>query len=164
MTMAQAPSVRRVITGHDADGKAIVKIDQVCTDFVEGRPNGFLRNIWTTDGTPADNDGQDDGGARAGRFTMIENGSVFRILHFLPGVQKRVHRTDSIDYIVVMAGEIDMELDEGEQVHLEAGDVLVQRGTVHNWVNRGTEPCTMAVILVQAKPVEAGGKVLEAFG
>jgi len=64
----------------------------------------------------------------------------------------------------VMAGEIDMELDEGEQVHLKAGDVMVQRGTVHNWVSRGTEPCTLAVILVHAKPVEAGGKTLNAFG
>ncbi|MDB5956874.1 MAG: cupin domain protein [Ramlibacter sp.] len=164
MNMNEAPKVRRVITGHDAEGKAIVKIDEVCSDFTEGRPNGFLRNIWTTDTTPADNDGQADAAARPGRFTMIENGTVFRILHFLPGVQKRVHRTDSIDYIVVMAGEIDMELDEGEQVHLKTGDVMVQRGTVHNWVNRGSEPCTMAVILIHAKPVEAGGKTLEAFG
>ena len=164
MTMANPPSVRRVVTGHDDKGKAIVKIDEVCTDFVEGRPNGYLCNIWTTDTTPADNSGQDDQGARPGRFTMIENGTVFRILHFLPGLAQRVHRTDSIDYLVVMSGEIDMELDEGEHVHLKAGDVMVQRGTVHNWVNRGTEPCTMAVILVHAKPVQAGGKILEAFG
>jgi mannose-6-phosphate isomerase-like protein (cupin superfamily) len=162
--MNQPPKVRRVVTGHDADGKAIVLIDQVCTDFVEGRPNGFLRNIWTTDTVPADNDGSDDKGARAGRFTMIENGSVFRILHFLPGVAQRVHRTDSIDYLVVMDGEIDMELDDGVEVHLQKGDVMVQRGTVHNWVNRGSAPCTIAVILIHAKPVQAGGRTLEAFG
>lgn len=164
MTMANPPKVRRVVTGHDASGKAIVLIDQTCTDFIEGRPNGFLRNIWTTDTTPADNDGSEDKGARPGRFTMIENGTVFRILHFLPGVAQRVHRTDSIDYLVVMSGEIDMELDDGVEVHLRAGDVMVQRGTVHNWVNRGSEPCTMAVILVHAKAVEAGGRTLEAFG
>jgi mannose-6-phosphate isomerase-like protein (cupin superfamily) len=164
MTMANPPKVRRVVTGHDADGKAIVLIDQTCTDFVEGRANGFLRNIWTTDTAPADNDGSDDKGARPGRFTMIENGTVFRILHFLPGLAQRVHRTDSIDYLVVMSGEIDMELDDGVEVHLKAGDVMVQRGTVHNWVNRGTEPCTMAVILVHANPVQAGGKTLQAFG
>lgn len=162
--MSRPPRVRRVVTGHDAQGKAIVKIDEVCTDFVEGRPNGFLRNIWTTETTPADNSGQQDGGARPGRFTMIENGTVFRILHFLPGVAQRVHRTDSIDYLVIMAGEIDMELDDGVSVHLKAGDVMVQRGTVHNWVNKGTEACTMAVILVHAKPVEAGGQTLNAFG
>ncbi|MDB5913499.1 MAG: cupin domain protein, partial [Ramlibacter sp.] len=56
------------------------------------------------------------------------------------------------------------ELDEGQEVHLKTGDVMVQRGTVHNWVNRGTEPCTMAVILVHASPVQAGGKTLNAFG
>ena len=162
--MAHPPKVRRVVTGHDQDGKAIVLIDETHTDFVEGRPNGFVRNIWTTDTTPADNDGSEDQGARPGRFTMIENGTVFRILHFLPGVAQRVHRTDSIDYLVVMSGEIDMELDDGVEVHLRAGDVMVQRGTVHNWVNRGTEPCTMAVILVHAKAVQAGGKTLPAFG
>jgi mannose-6-phosphate isomerase-like protein (cupin superfamily) len=162
--MSQPPSVRRVVTGHDAQGKAIVKIDEVRTDFVETRPNGFSRNIWTTETVPADNSGQQDGGARAGRFTMLENGTVFRILHFLPGLAQRVHRTDSTDYLVIMSGEIDMELDDGVSVHLKAGDVLVQRGTVHNWVNNGTQPCTMAVILVHAKPVEAGGRLLEAFG
>ena len=158
------PKIRRVVTGHDENGKAIVKIDEVCTNFNEGRPNGFACNIWTTDTTPADNSGQADGGKREGKFTMIENGTVFRILDFHPGVQRRMHRTDSIDYIVVMSGEIDMELDDGEAVHLKAGDVMVQRGTVHNWINRGTEPCVMAVILVHANPVQAGGKTLAAFG
>jgi quercetin dioxygenase-like cupin family protein len=95
---------------------------------------------------------------------MIENGSVFRILDFHPGVQQRVHRTDSIDYIVVISGEIDMELESGEEVHLKQGDVMVQRGTVHNWINRGTAPCVMAVILIHAHPVQAGGKTLNAFG
>jgi quercetin dioxygenase-like cupin family protein len=158
------PKIRRVVTGHDSQGKAIVKIDEVCTQFRESRPNGYVCNIWTTDTQPADNSGQEDGGKREGAFTMIENGTVFRILDFQPGVQRRVHRTDSIDYIVVMSGEIDMELDEGESVHLKAGDVMVQRGTVHNWINRGTEPCVMAVILIHAKPVQAGGKTLNAFG
>jgi quercetin dioxygenase-like cupin family protein len=158
------PTVRRVVTGHDEQGKAIVKIDEVCTQFNEGRPNGFACNIWTTDTVPADNSGQADGGKREGKFTMIENGSVFRILDFHPGVQRRVHRTDSIDYIVVISGEIDMDLDDGASVHLKAGDVMVQRGTVHNWINRGTEPCVMAVILVHANPVQAGGETLTAFG
>jgi mannose-6-phosphate isomerase-like protein (cupin superfamily) len=75
----------------------------------------------------------------------------------------RNHRTDSIDYIVVLSGEIEMELDD-TVVQLKAGDVMVQRGTIHNWVNRGTQPCVLAVILIAAKPVEAGGKVLNAVG
>jgi oxalate decarboxylase/phosphoglucose isomerase-like protein (cupin superfamily) len=56
-----------------------------------------------------------------------------------------------------------MELDDST-VHLKAGDVMVQRGTIHNWVNRGTQPCVLAVVLVDAKSVEAGGKVLNAVG
>jgi quercetin dioxygenase-like cupin family protein len=88
---------------------------------------------------------------------------INRPAEFAPGVAPRVHRTDSIDYAVVMSGEIDMELDNSV-VHLKAGDVLVQRGTIHNWVNRGTAPCVIAFILIDAKPVEVGGKVLHADG
>jgi uncharacterized cupin superfamily protein len=61
----------------------------------------------------------------------------------------------------VISGEIDMELDDS-LVHLRAGDVMVQRGTIHNWVNRGTDPCLLAVVLIDAKSVEAGGKTLPA--
>ena len=74
----------------------------------------------------------------------------------------RNHRTDSIDYAVVISGEIDMELDDGVIVKLKAGDVLVQRGTIHNWVNRGTEDCVIAFVLISAKPVTAAGKALNA--
>jgi mannose-6-phosphate isomerase-like protein (cupin superfamily) len=63
----------------------------------------------------------------------------------------------------VISGEIDMELDD-TTVHLKAGDVLVQRGTIHNWVNKGTSPCVIAFVLVAARPVTAGGKVLNAVG
>ena len=80
-----------------------------------------------------------------------------------PGVTPRNHRTDSIDYGPVISGEIDMELD-GTSVHLKAGDVLVQRGTIHNWVNNGTVPCVIAFAQIGAKPVTAGGKVLKAHG
>jgi mannose-6-phosphate isomerase-like protein (cupin superfamily) len=64
---------------------------------------------------------------------------------------------------VVVSGEIDMELDDSV-VHLKAGDVLVQRGTIHNWVNRGTAACVIAFVLIDAKPVETGGKTLRAQG
>ena len=157
-----ALQVRRVITGHDANGRAIVKIDEVSTNLSSGRAGATACNIWTTEGFPANNDGAADEGLRK-VGTTLSNGTVFRIIEFAPGLAPRNHRTDSIDYIVVMAGEIDMELD-GAVVHLKAGDVMVQRGTIHNWVNRGTEPCVLAVILVAAKPVEAGGKVLPAAG
>ena len=159
----ELPKVRRVVTGHDDSGKAIVKIDEVMTNYREGRPGAYVGNVWTTDTVPADNSGQLDNGMREGKFTMIENGTVFRIIDFRPGVQQRIHRTDTIDYIVVMSGEIDMELEAGEEVHLKAGDVMVQRGTVHNWINRGTQTCVLAVMLVHANSVVAGGQTLAPF-
>ncbi|MGH7033468.1 MAG: cupin domain-containing protein [Stellaceae bacterium] len=153
---------RRVVTGHDTNGKAAVLIDETAKNVVSGRPGALSANIWTSAGFPVSNDGSSDESARK-VGTALENGTVFRVVEFGPGVQRRMHRTDSIDYAVVMAGEIDMELDDST-VHLKAGDVLVQRGTIHNWVNRGTQPCTIAFILIAAKPVEAGGKVLRAEG
>jgi quercetin dioxygenase-like cupin family protein len=93
----------------------------------------------------------------------LENGTVFRVVRYEPGVTPRRHRTDSVDYAVVISGEIDMELD-GETVTLKAGDVLVQRGTIHNWVNRSKDVAIVAFVLVAAKPVTAGGKTLAAIG
>ena len=158
-----ALSVRRVITGHDGKGKAIVKLDEVAKHLVAGRPGATVCNVWTTEGFPANNDGAADEGLRK-VTTTLPNGTIFRVIEFAPGVAARNHRTDSIDYITVISGEIDMELDDGKSVHLKAGDVLVQRGTIHNWVNKGTAPCVIAFVLVAAKPVSAGGKVLNAVG
>jgi quercetin dioxygenase-like cupin family protein len=142
-------NIRRVVTGHDAHGKAIVRIDDVGAHVASGRPNMSRQLIWTTDDLPVHfaEDGEDKGAREIG--TTIRNGSVFRVIEFEPGVAPRNHRTDSIDYAVVMSGEIDMEMDDSV-VHLKAGDVLVQRGTIHNWVNQGTEPCVIAFILISS--------------
>ena len=155
-------SVRRVITGHDPSGRAIVQVDDPSTRAFVGRPGATACNVWTTEGFPVDNDGTaDQGGRQAG--TTLPGGTIFRVIEFAPGVQARNHRTDSIDYITVISGEIDMELDDSS-VHLKAGDVMVQRGTIHNWVNRGTAPCVLSVVLIDAKSVTAGGKTLPAAG
>ena len=155
-----ALKVRRVITGHDANGKAIVQIDEVVSKLKEGRPGAMVAPIWTTEGFPVNNDGQDDAATRQ-VGTTLAGGTILRMVEFSPGVQSRNHRTDSIDYAIIMSGEIDMEMD-GTTVHLRAGDVLVQRGTIHNWINRGTAPCLIAFVLVAAKPVERAGKILRA--
>ena len=154
--------LRRVVTGHDANGRAVVKIDEVSKNLGSTRPGQMACVVWTTESFPVDNTGDADAGMRQ-VGTTLNNGTVFRVVEFGPGVAPRNHRTDSIDYAVVMAGEIDMEMDH-TVVHLKAGDVLVQRGTIHNWVNRGTFPCVIAFILIDAKPVEIGGKVLRAEG
>ena len=157
-----ALQIRRVITGHDSSGRAVVKIDEVARSLVSSRPGATAGVVWTTEGFPIDNTGEEDAGLRK-TGTTLDNGTVFRILELAPGVTPRNHRTDLIDYAVVMSGEVDMELDDAT-VHLKAGDVLVQRGTIHNWVNRGTEPCVIAFVLIAAKPVTVGGKVLRAEG
>ena len=154
--------IRRVVTGHDASGRAVVKIDEVAKNLVSSRPGATACVVWTTAGFPVENTGEEDAGLRK-TGTTLDNGTVFRVLELAPGVTPRNHRTDSIDYAVVMSGEVDMELDD-TTVHLKAGDVLVQRGTIHNWVNRGSEPCIIAFVLIAAKPVSVGGKVLQAQG
>ena len=155
-------TIRRIVTGHDDKGRAKVLIDETVKNVSSQRPGALYSVVWSTEGFPVSNDGDEDtSGRKVG--TTLDNGTVFRIVSFGPGVSPRNHRTDSIDYAVVISGEIDMELDVGS-VHLKAGDVLVQRGTIHNWVNKGKEPCIIAFTLVAAKSVNVGGKIFPAQG
>ena len=147
-------NVRRVVTGHDDQGRAKVLIDETVKNVASQRPGALYSVIWSSEGFPVNNDGDaDPSGKKIG--TTISDGTVFRIVSFGPGVAPRNHRTDSIDYAVVMSGEIDMEL-ESEKCTSRPGHVLVQRGTIHNWVNTGSEPCVIAFTLVSAKSVTAG--------
>ena len=155
--------IRRVVTGHTADGRAKVEADEIAKNVISNRPGASSCVVWSTKGFPVDNDGFHD--PTSGTFkTTVDNGTVFRIVRYEPGVTPRRHRTDSVDYAVVISGSIDMELDDGVVVKLTAGDVLVQRGTMHNWVNHGTEDCVIAFVLISAKPVMASGKPLSAVG
>ncbi len=158
-----APEVRRVVTGHDENGRSRVDIDEAL-EVSSGREGLERGPVWSTGSFPVNNSGsgQGTGGARAAAAPDA-NSTVFRVVQYAPGVAPRVHRTQTIDYAVVISGEIDMELDHGE-VRLRQGDVLVQRGTIHNWINRGTEPCVIAFILIAAESVEAGGMTLRATG
>ena len=154
--------MRRVVTGHDRDGRAVVKIDEMVKNVQSRRPHMSSAVIWSTDTIPVSNDGDEDQSSLP-KGTTIENGTVFRVVRYEPGVTPRRHRTDSVDYAVVIQGEIDMELD-GETVTLKQGDVLVQRGTVHNWVNRSNDVAIVAFVLVSAKPVTIRGRTLHAEG
>lgn len=154
--------IRRVVTGHDRDGKAVVAIDEVSRDVVSFRPGATVTNVWSTAEFPVDNTGAADA-AKEITGTTRDNGTVFRVIEFAPGVAPRNHRTSSVDYAVVLSGEIDMEMD-GSIVTLRAGDVLVQRGTIHDWINRSDKPCVIAFVLIDAGPVEQGGKTLSAHG
>jgi len=123
-------------------------------ETVSGRPGFSQIPVWATKELPARLTDEDPSAWTFG--TTIAGGSVFRVIEYAPGVAQRWHRTDSIDYAVVLSGEIDMQMDEGE-AHLRAGDVIVQRGTIHNWVNRGTAPCVIAFVLIATQGGQATG-------
>ena len=170
---------RRVVTTNDASGKAVVLLDGPAPNVSVRRETGLASTLlWVTDSTPPDISGDADVADREIAVPPPPDGSIFRIVEFFPEkeLEKKVnneemlkemglsgtgdmgakprhhgmHRTDSIDYAVIMSGEIDMLLDDSE-VHLKAGDVVVQRGTNHAWANRGDEPCKIAFILIDAK-------------
>ena len=136
--------VRRIVTGVDEAGRSRVITDAVLDNVVSRRPGHSSCVVWST--------AIDDTAARAVATdamppTAIDDGTIFRVIDYQPGVAARPHQTDSIDYIAVLAGEIDLELD-AETVRLHPGDVVVQRATMHNWINRGTEVCRLMVVLL----------------
>jgi mannose-6-phosphate isomerase-like protein (cupin superfamily) len=155
-------NIRRVVTGHNEQGKAVVQFDEISDNVISRRPGHASAVIWSTDTFPSDLADTADAAQRK-VDTALSSGTVFRVARFDPGVAGRMHRTTSLDYAVVISGAIDMELDEGE-VRLNAGDVLVQRGTLHNWINRGVEPCIIAFVLVGAAPLEVENVNLDAIG
>ncbi|MFN7087777.1 MAG: cupin domain-containing protein [Burkholderiales bacterium] len=144
---------RRVVTGVNAQGKSCIKWDSEIEPKA-GRPGFGNIPMWATRKLPAEMTEEDPNTWDLG--TSIAGGSVFRLARYEPGVAERWHRTDSIDYAVCLSGELWMQMEEGE-VHLKPGDVVIQRGTLHNWVNRGKEPCIMAFILVATAGGESTG-------
>jgi len=155
------PPIRRVVTGHDAHDVAKVLMDAPATNWKSTSPGTVSTLIWTTEGTPADirvGEAIEDCGARILGTAPPANGTRFAVIDFPPGNSGRMHRTETIDYVIVIAGEIDMDMDDST-VHLRAGDVMVQRGTNHAWVNRGTVPARLAFVLIDAKPLGIGHPV-----
>jgi mannose-6-phosphate isomerase-like protein (cupin superfamily) len=180
------PTTRRIVTGHDDGGKAVVLMDGAAPNTVVRPGTGSVTSlVWVTDETPALMAGSADRADRTIGIPPPPNGSIFRVVDFQPNApegadpakQKEVlatmggatyhahgggparhpfmHRTRSIDYAIVLQGEIDMLLDDSE-VHLKAGDVLVQQGTNHAWVNRSGQVCRIAFVLIDGQdPLEA---------
>ncbi|WP_444930850.1 cupin domain-containing protein [Microbulbifer sp. SSSA002] len=153
-----AINIRRVVTGCDSQGKPVVLMDDRGLHTSSWRPHMIQQQLWTTRDLPVDlcEDGEDRGGCNIAG-TTIPGGSVFKVVEFGPGVTPRSHQTDSIDYAVVMSGKIEMEMGDEVVVQLSAGDTLVQRGTVHNWVNSGEEPCVIAFVLISSTGSAAFG-------
>ena len=175
---------RRVVTGHDEAGKAVVLMDSAAPN-VRRRAAGLVSTLlWVTRETPAEIGGSDDRAQTTG-VAPPPNGSVLRIVDFppiatvdlstldhhaqvkemgiadmqAPGEPRHAftHRTRSVDYAIVLEGEIDMLLDDSE-VRLTAGDVVVQQGTNHAWVNTSDRNCRIAFVLIDAKEPEAWRK------
>jgi mannose-6-phosphate isomerase-like protein (cupin superfamily) len=173
--MAKQP-VRRLVTGHDGDGEGGVLFDGPAPN-VRHRKSGVVSTmLWHSETTPAEFSGED---RSLGNFPVAPpaGGAIFRVVDFPPerdapdienaamltemgldpqqnagrgSVHHSMHTTRSVDFAVVISGEIDMILDSGE-VHLEAGDTFVQQGTAHGYINRGSEPCRIAFVLIDAK-------------
>ena len=172
--------IRRVVTGKDENGKAVVVSDAAATRVHARKELGVTNTmLWTTDAVPASLSEAGDAANREIGVVPSPGGTIFRIVEFGPQKDVQVdfqtrrqifarmglapegpsnehprdpgmHRTRTVDYAVILSGEIDMLLDDSE-VHLEAGDVVIQRGTNHAWVNRGNEPCKIAFILLDAR-------------
>ena len=144
--------IRRVVTGHDETGRAVFVEDADCphTQLTRGVATG---NLWCHSGTP-DNSGDytDPIGGDVG-LEPPAAGSVLRVVDFQPRRHDcpDLHRTASLDYAVVLDGEIHAVLDEDETI-LRAGDVLIQRGTTHGWANRSDRVCRVLFVLIDARP------------
>ena len=158
--MSELSPIRRVVTGHDAAGKSVVILDDVPP--VRGNPSGssLFSLIWTSEGAPVDNDDATDGGARKVDLTL-PGGSVIRVLDMLPGTVAPMHRTNSLDYGIVISGAIELLLDDGAATLVEPGGVVVQRGTNHSWRNPSSDAIArVAFVLIDAKPATVNGEPL----
>jgi hypothetical protein len=172
--------IRRVVTGHDRNGKSIFLEDRKAPNVLEmaSMPGVALTDLWRTTTSPASNGGAKDAAAGKIRLEPPESGTILRIVEFPPDKVWRkaadarkafasigaggapdhasgdpmMHATASVDYIIVLKGEIHAIMDKGEKL-LKTGDVLIQRGTNHSWSVRTEEPCVIAAVLVGARPV-----------
>jgi len=174
---ATASEIRRVVTGLDADNKAIVLFDSTLT-LNPGKSGNPAANLWITDSAPAGFSFKDDSATKPIGLSPPDNGTVIRVVEFpplnpdsdakldpdfmmkvvgdhapargLPVKHPLMHRTRTVDYAIIMSGEIDMMLDD-KVMHLKAGDVVVQQASNHAWLNRGTAPCRVIFVLMDSK-------------
>jgi len=168
--------VRRIVTGHNAKGRSVFIEDGWAPHVVNRSPGAAeVTELWVTSTTPADNRGGGDPIPGSFQIPPPGNGSVFRIVEYPPDGERIAalwraqgdpsdtlyrptarhpgfHKTATIDYAIVLAGEIFALMDEGEAL-LKPGDVLIQRGTNHAWSNRTDRPATVAFVLIEAEPV-----------
>ena len=157
----QYPPIRRFVTGHDAAKVAKVIMQGAAANAKHPSAGTVSTLIWSTDRTPADisiGEQVEDLGARIIGTAPPANGTRFAVIDFPPGNEPRMHRTETIDYVIVLEGEIEMDMD-GSTVKMKAGDVMVQRGTNHAWANRSNQRARVAFVLIDAVPLGIGHPV-----
>ena len=146
---AALPPVQRVVTGHDGAGRAVFRSEDVTAPTLIPSGDAAFLLVWTTASVPADNNDETDGRTRDAGLTLNQ-GSVIRVVDMLPGKQSPMHRTNSIDYGIVLEGEIELELDDGAKRTIRQGGIIVQRGTNHLWRNTSDKVCRIAFVLIEA--------------
>jgi quercetin dioxygenase-like cupin family protein len=142
--------VRRILTAHNAQGRSIVG----STSLIASQPgkmqsNIQIANIWINESLPPVLDGPDP---TAKPFPMLpsDGGAVFRLLELAPGTEPHMHKTETVDYVVVTQGELTMLLEDGATLTMKPHDVLIQRATIHGWANRSDKPCRFATVVIDA--------------
>jgi len=156
------PPMRRVVTVHDHNNIAKVGLDDNAPSKKIVGQGIVATQLWSTNGSPVDipvGENIEDGGARIMGTAPLPLGCRFTALDIPPGSSSSMHRTETIDFAVVVEGAIEMDLDNST-VKLQQGDFIVQRGTNHAWCNRSDKKARLAVVLVDAKPLGIGNPVL----
>lgn len=149
--------IRRVVTGHTEAGVAVFRSDEKFQTQQIPTGDAAFALIWTTANVPADLNDETDGREREAG-TTLNGGSVIRVVDMLPGAQSPFHRSSSIDYGIIVSGQIELELDQGAIKTLGPGDIVVQRGTIHLWRNPSeSDICRIIFVLTEAKPFEVKG-------
>ena len=149
--------IRRIVTGHNQEGTAVFTSDEEFEPLIIPTGDAAMSTLWTTATVPADCNDEIDG-AKRDAGTTLKGGSVIRIVDMLPGASSPLHRTDSIDYGIVISGEIELELEYEVSKRIGAGEIIIQRGTLHKWRNPSkTEVCRIVFVLIEAKPYEING-------
>jgi naringenin degradation protein FdeH len=159
--MADYPPIRRVVTGHSAAGVAKVLRDTPATNAKHPQPGVVSTLIWCTDGSPAKipvGEEPEDMGGRIIGTSPPKNGTRFAVIDFPPGSLPHMHRTETIDYVIVIEGEVEMDMDDST-VKLKAGDIMIQRGTNHAWANRSDKRARVAFVLIDAEPLGIGAPI-----
>ena len=158
--MQNLPPVRRVVTGHDASGKAVVISDNTFDSVPNPKGTALFTLVWTSATSPVDNNDATDGRERNVDLTL-PGGSVIRVVDMLPLTTAPMHRTSSLDYGIVISGEIELILDDGVTTLVKQGGIIIQRGTIHGWRNPSDDiPARVAFVLLDATPVTANGAPL----